>query len=77
MDGHPYVNRCPSGLYFDDISKFCTFKAEARCGPLASSKILTQHTLISKLTSKSILKYYSVATYFLEDCRFIIDDTIF
>lgn len=38
VDGYPYLNRCPSGLYFDDISKFCTFKAEARCGPIATSK---------------------------------------
>lgn len=32
------MNRCPSGLYFDDISKFCTFKNEARCGPVPTSK---------------------------------------
>ncbi|CAO1383423.1 unnamed protein product [Diamesa tonsa] len=37
VDGYPYVNRCPSGLFFDDIDKFCTFKEEARCGPLAST----------------------------------------
>ncbi|KAG7306036.1 hypothetical protein JYU34_008607 [Plutella xylostella] len=37
VDGYPYMNRCPSGLYFDDISKFCTFKAEARCGPIATT----------------------------------------
>ncbi|KAI4463980.1 chitin deacetylase-like 4 [Holotrichia oblita] len=37
VDGYPYVNRCPSGLYFDDINKFCTFKNEARCGPIAST----------------------------------------
>ncbi|KAJ8973861.1 hypothetical protein NQ317_016873 [Molorchus minor] len=37
VDGYPYVNRCPSGLYFDDISKFCTFKNEARCGPIATN----------------------------------------
>lgn len=37
VDGYPYINRCPSGLYFDDISKFCTFKAEARCGPIAAT----------------------------------------
>ncbi|OXU24113.1 hypothetical protein TSAR_010127 [Trichomalopsis sarcophagae] len=35
VDGYPYLNRCPSGLHFDDISKFCTFKNEARCGPIA------------------------------------------
>lgn len=38
VDGYPYLNRCPSGLHFDDISKFCTFKNEARCGPIATSK---------------------------------------
>ncbi|CAH0406911.1 unnamed protein product [Chilo suppressalis] len=37
VDGYPYLNRCPSGLYFDDISKFCTFKVEARCGPIATT----------------------------------------
>ncbi|KAG5890808.1 hypothetical protein JTB14_008249 [Gonioctena quinquepunctata] len=37
VDGYPYVNRCPSGLYFDDISKYCTFKNEARCGPIEST----------------------------------------
>lgn len=37
VDGFPYLNRCPSSLYFDDISKFCTFKVEARCGPIAST----------------------------------------
>lgn len=37
VDGYPYVNRCPAGLYFDDISKYCTFKNEARCGPISSS----------------------------------------
>lgn len=39
VDGYPYLNRCPSGLYFDDIQKYCTFKDEARCGPLAASTI--------------------------------------
>lgn len=37
VDGYPYLNRCPSGLYFDDIQKFCTFKDEARCGPIATT----------------------------------------
>ncbi|XP_063236003.1 chitin deacetylase 1 [Bacillus rossius redtenbacheri] len=37
VDGYPYLNRCPSGLYFDDINKLCTFKNEARCGPIAST----------------------------------------
>jgi len=35
VDGHPYESRCPSTLYFDDINKFCTFKNEATCGPVA------------------------------------------
>lgn len=39
VDGYPYLSRCPSGLYFDDIQKFCTFKDEARCGPIAASKL--------------------------------------
>uniref|UniRef100_A0A1B0CP06 Putative peritrophin-1 n=1 Tax=Lutzomyia longipalpis TaxID=7200 RepID=A0A1B0CP06_LUTLO len=38
VDGYPYLNRCPSGLFFDDISKYCTFKDEARCGPIATSQ---------------------------------------
>ncbi|XP_057341564.1 chitin deacetylase 1 [Microplitis mediator] len=37
VDGYPYLNRCPSGLHFDDISKFCTFKNEARCGPIPTT----------------------------------------
>lgn len=37
VDGYPYMNRCPSGLYFDDIQKFCTFKDEARCGPIPTT----------------------------------------
>lgn len=37
VDNYPYVNRCPSGLYFDDISKLCTFKGEARCGPIPTT----------------------------------------
>lgn len=38
VDGYPYLNTCPSGLHFDDVAKYCTFKNEARCGPLATSK---------------------------------------
>lgn len=38
VDNYPYLNRCPSGLYFDDINKLCTFKNEARCGPLPTSE---------------------------------------
>lgn len=26
VDGHPYAQRCPSSLHFDDIAKFCTLK---------------------------------------------------
>ncbi|KYN02697.1 hypothetical protein ALC62_06497 [Cyphomyrmex costatus] len=37
VDGYPYLNRCPSGLHFDDINKFCTFKNEARCGPIETT----------------------------------------
>ncbi|KAF5289124.1 hypothetical protein FQA39_LY15226 [Lamprigera yunnana] len=37
VDGYPYLNRCPSGLFFDDISKFCTFQEEARCGPILTT----------------------------------------
>jgi len=37
VDGHPYATRCPSTLHFDDISKFCTFRTEARCGPISST----------------------------------------
>lgn len=37
VDGFPYQNRCPSGLYFDDVAKFCTFKDEAKCGPILST----------------------------------------
>lgn len=38
VDNFPYQNRCPSGLYFDDLAKYCTFKEEARCGPLPASE---------------------------------------
>lgn len=37
VDGYPYLNRCPSGLYFDDVLKYCTFKNEARCGPISTT----------------------------------------
>ncbi|XP_031636611.1 uncharacterized protein LOC116349354 [Contarinia nasturtii] len=37
VDGYPYLNNCPSGLHFDDAAKYCTFKNEARCGPLATT----------------------------------------
>lgn len=38
VDNHPYQSRCPSGLYFDDISKLCTFKNEATCGPVDATE---------------------------------------
>lgn len=37
VDNYAYLNRCPSGLYFDDVNKLCTFKSEARCGPVPTS----------------------------------------
>ena len=37
VDGYPYLNRCPASLYFDDVNKLCTFKNEARCGPLPTT----------------------------------------
>jgi hypothetical protein len=43
VDGFPYESRCPAGLYFDDIGKLCTFKADARCGPIATSEFLTHN----------------------------------
>lgn len=38
VEGHPFLSRCPSSLYFDDIQKLCTFKNEAVCGPVPTSK---------------------------------------
>ncbi|TDG39021.1 hypothetical protein AWZ03_014557, partial [Drosophila navojoa] len=49
VDGFPYLNRCPSGLYFDDLQKFCTFKDEAKCGPLPTSPD-TKHSENEKIT---------------------------
>jgi Chitin binding Peritrophin-A domain len=37
VEGTPFLSRCPSSLYFDDIQKLCTFKNEAVCGPVATS----------------------------------------
>ncbi|XP_057377397.1 LOW QUALITY PROTEIN: chitin deacetylase 1-like [Daphnia carinata] len=37
VEGHPFLSRCPSSLYFDDIQKLCTFKNEAVCGPVATT----------------------------------------
>lgn len=66
VDGFPYLNRCPSGLHFDDIQKFCTFKNEARCGPIATSK--SNNTLHScqrwKLVLCSVNSFTSHSLYF-------------
>lgn len=62
VDGFPYLNRCPSGLYFDDISKFCTFKVEARCGPIAASEYLFP----SARFPLSCLTYYSFHFFALQ-----------
>ena len=37
VDFRPITSFCPSGLYWDDIKKFCTYKNEAVCGPVAST----------------------------------------
>lgn len=37
VDFLPIRSFCPSGLYWDDIKKFCTYKNEAVCGPVAST----------------------------------------
>merc|ERR1719495_778651 len=34
---HPYKSICPSGLYWDDVRKYCTYKDEAVCGPVATT----------------------------------------
>ncbi|XP_046664819.1 chitin deacetylase 1 [Homalodisca vitripennis] len=61
VDNYPYLNRCPSGLYFDDVNKLCTFKNEARCGPLpttvAPSTEPPQDLAQKCDTSKCVLPY--------------------
>ena len=37
-DGTAFRNFCPTGLYWDDERKFCTYKEEAKCGPLEPKK---------------------------------------
>merc|ERR1719378_345492 len=37
IDFLPVRSHCPSGLYWDDVKKFCTYKNEAVCGPVAST----------------------------------------
>lgn len=34
-DGNASPLFCPTGLYWDDIKKFCTYKDEAVCGPIS------------------------------------------
>ncbi|CAG0923036.1 unnamed protein product [Notodromas monacha] len=41
VEKHPYLNYCPPGLYFDDISKSCTFKNDAHCGPISTTEAPT------------------------------------
>lgn len=49
------MNRCPSGLYFDDINKHCTFKNEARCGPIATSRF---NFFLKKKTAQTKIKMH-------------------
>ena len=37
VDFRPITSFCPSGLYWDDIKKFCTYKNEAVCGPVPTT----------------------------------------
>jgi hypothetical protein len=37
VDKFPYLSHCPSGLFFDDITKSCTYKDKATCGPVSTS----------------------------------------
>merc|ERR1719225_1870326 len=37
VDFRPIKSFCPSGLYWDDVKKLCTYKSEAVCGPVAST----------------------------------------
>jgi len=37
-DGAAHRSFCPNGLYWDDEKKICTYKNEAKCGPLAPKK---------------------------------------
>jgi len=37
VDFLPIKSFCPSGLYWDDVRKYCTYKNEAVCGPVAST----------------------------------------
>jgi len=37
-DGAAHRSFCPNGLYWDDEKKICTYKNEAKCGPLEPSK---------------------------------------
>ena len=33
-DGHAFRSFCPTGLHWDDVRKFCTYKDQAVCGPV-------------------------------------------
>jgi len=37
VDFLPVQTHCPSGLWWDDIKKLCTYKSEAVCGPVEST----------------------------------------
>uniref|UniRef100_A0A1A9WPM0 Chitin-binding type-2 domain-containing protein n=1 Tax=Glossina brevipalpis TaxID=37001 RepID=A0A1A9WPM0_9MUSC len=65
VDGFPYLNRCPSGLYFDDVQKFCTFKDEAKCGPLSTMYSCTNKTTKSSsdnLSQQMMLVHHQYLT---------------
>ncbi|CAG0892210.1 unnamed protein product [Cyprideis torosa] len=38
VEKFPYLSNCPGGLFFDDISKACTFRNEATCGPISTTE---------------------------------------
>jgi len=40
VDNFAYSSRCPAGLKFDDIDKFCTEPKDARCGPIAQEPVV-------------------------------------
>lgn len=76
------MNRCPSGLYFDDLAKYCTFKDEARCGPLAASKyqlynrVPIYYTRIYTSITYIYALYCALLTYpFIEHTFFHIQTT--
>ena len=36
--GNYHRSVCPAGLFWDDLDKICTYKENARCGPIANSE---------------------------------------